>query len=222
MIVAGVDEAGRGCVIGPLVIAGFAVSDEKLQELIAIGVKDSKLLTPKKREALYVEIIRLSKTYKTIKLMPHQIDCAVECTRRLHKLNRLEAQTMAEIIQALKPNEVYVDAADILENRFKNHIKECLTIKTRVISRHKADRTFPIVSAASIIAKVERDHEITLLRETYGDFGTGYLSDPKTKHFMTEWLKNNEHYPDCIRKSWKPAKKALQDRRTKQQTLGGS
>jgi ribonuclease HII len=219
MIVAGVDEAGRGCIIGPLVVAGIAVENEKLSDLIAIGVKDSKLLTPKKREELYLKITKITQTYKTIKLMPSQIDRAVECERRLHKLNRLEAQTMAQIIQALKPNEVYVDAADVLENRFKNHIKECLTIKTRVISKHKADLTFPIVSAASIIAKVERDREVALLREVYGDFGTGYLTDPRTKNFIEEWLKNNEQYPACIRKSWKPAKKALNERGTKQQKL---
>ncbi len=220
MLVAGVDEAGRGCVIGPLVVAGVAVQNEQLDALASLGVKDSKLLTPKKREKLYLEITKLTQMHKTIKLMPSQIDRAVECERRLHKLNRLEAQTFAEVIQMLKPNEVYVDAADILENRFKDHIKECLTIKTRVISRHKADLTYPIVSAASIIAKVERDQEIALLREVYGDFGTGYLADPKTKQFMVDWLKNNEQYPACIRKSWKPAKKALNERKTSQQTLG--
>jgi len=220
VLVAGVDEAGRGCVIGPLVVAGVAVQTEQLSALTALGVKDSKLLTFKKREALYEEIIRLTQTYKTIKILPAEIDKAVECSRRLHKLNRLEAQTMAQIIQALCPNEAYVDAADILERRFAAHIRECLTIKAKIISRHKADLMFPIVSAASIVAKVERDREIAKLRSEYGNFGSGYLHDPKTQLFMKQWLKDNKDYPCCVRKSWKPAKKALSLRGTKQQTLG--
>ncbi len=220
MLIAGIDEAGRGCVIGPLVVAGVAVQNEQLSALMALGVKDSKLLTAKKREALYDEITKLTQTYKTIKLAPVEIDKAVECSRRLHKLNRLEAQTMAQIIQTLSPNEAYVDAADVLEHRFANHIRECLTIKAKIISRHKADLIFPIVSAASIIAKVERDREIATLRGEYGDFGSGYLHDPKTQLFMTQWLKDNADYPSCVRKSWKPAKKALSERSAKQQTLG--
>jgi ribonuclease HII len=219
VLVAGVDEAGRGCVIGPLVVAGVAVQSEQLPALMALGVKDSKLLTAKKRESLYGEIIKLTVSFKTVKLAPVEIDKAVECQRRLHKLNRLEAQTMAQVIQALEPNEVYVDAADILEKRFATHIRECLTIKTKIVSRHKADLIYPVVSAASIIAKVERDREVAVLRGEFGDFGSGYLHDPKTRVFITDWLKNNKDYPDCVRKSWKPAKKALSDRNASQQKL---
>ena len=91
---------------------------------------------------------------------------------------------MAQIIEELKPDEVYVDAADTVEHRFGNHIRECLKIKTRIISRHKADRLYPVVSAASIIAKVERDREIAALRAQWGDFGSGYLTDEKTMVFL--------------------------------------
>jgi ribonuclease HII len=219
MLVAGVDEAGRGCIIGPLVVAGVAVPEEKMPELIALGVKDSKLLTPKKRDFLYDEIIKLTVSFKIVKLAPAEIDKAVECQRRLHKLNRLEAQTMAQVIQALNPNEVYVDAADVLEKRFATHIRECLTIKTKIVSRHKADVIYPIVSAASIIAKVQRDREIETLRVEFGDFGSGYLHDPKTQVFIKEWLKANKYCPACVRKSWKPAKKALSERDNAQQKL---
>jgi ribonuclease HII len=219
VLVAGVDEAGRGCIIGPLVVAGVAVQEEKMPELTALGVKDSKLLTAKKRESLYDEIIKLTVNYHTVKLAPVEIDKAVECQRRLHKLNRLEAQTMAQVIQTLAPNEAYVDAADVLEKRFATHIRECLTIKTKIISRHKADLIYPIVSAASIIAKVQRDKEIETLRGEFGDFGSGYLQDPKTQVFIKDWLKTNKDYPHCVRKSWKPAKKALSERDNTQQKL---
>jgi len=219
MLVAGVDEAGRGCVIGPLVVAGVMLKAENLPLLSELGVKDSKLLTPKKRETLYPEIIRLSEKYQTIKVLPYQIDKAVESARILHKLNRLEAQTMAQIIEALKPDEAYVDAADTVEHRFGNHILECLKIKTRIISKHKADKIFPVVSAASIIAKVERDREIATLKVEYGDFGSGYLTDGKTMVFLRQLLEKNDDYPSFVRKSWKPAKRAKNEKGTLQKKL---
>ena len=208
MLVAGVDEAGRGYVIGPLVVAGVMIKEEKLPELKRLGVKDSKLLSAKKREALAVEIARLAEKHLTVRLMPVEIDCAVKSGRKLHKLNRLEAQTMAKIIEALKPDEAYVDAADVLEERFKHHIQEGLTFKTKIVAEHKADRTYTVVSAASIIAKVERDREIAALTGEYGDFGSGYLADPRTTRFLKQWLQVHGEYPDCVRKSWKPAKQA--------------
>jgi ribonuclease HII len=219
MLVAGVDEAGRGCVVGPLVVAGVAMKSENLQLLAELGVKDSKLLTAKKREALYPEIIKLSENHNIVKVPPAQIDKVVRSSRILHKLNRLEAQTMAKIIDALKPDEAYVDAADVLEQRFGSHISECLRFKTKVVSEHKADRTYPIVSAASIIAKVERDAEIAKLKVKYGDFGTGYLTDDKTMVFLKRLLEKNGDYPSCIRKSWKPAQRAKSELGTQQLKL---
>ena len=219
MLVAGVDEAGRGCVIGPLVIAGFMIKEENLPVLAQLGVKDSKLLLPKKREALSGEIIRVAEKHHVVKLTPKEIDCVVESKRKLHKLNRLEAQTMAQIINTLKPDEAYVDAADVVEDRFKHHIQEGLTVKAKITSRHKADKIYPVVSAASIIAKVERDNEIAALRVTYGDFGSGYLTDQKTMRFLRQWLQTHDEYPDCVRKSWKPAKQAKHEKGTVQKKL---
>lgn len=219
MSTAGVDEAGRGCVIGPLVIAGVLFKNENLENLRQVGVKDSKLLTPEKRESLFPEILRLSEKQIIIKLTPEQIDRVVNSGRKLHKLNRLEAEKMAQIINQLQPNEVQVDAADVLEERFKHHIQEHLTVKTTVTSKHKADRDYPAVSAASIIAKVTRDTEIAALAAQHGDFGTGYLTDPRTAGFLKQLLRDNGDYPDFVRKSWKPAKLAKAEKNTKQKTL---
>ena len=219
MLVAGVDEAGRGCVIGPLVIAGLLIKEENLKLLAQLGVKDSKLLSPKKREVLFIEIMHVAERHHIVKLTPKEIDCVVESRRKLHKLNRLEAQTMAQIINTLKPDEAYVDAADVVEDRFKHHIHEGLTIKARITSRHKADKIYPVVSAASIIAKVERDNEIAALKTSYGDFGSGYLTDQKTMRFLKQWLQSHDEYPDCVRKSWKPAKQAKNEKGTVQKKL---
>ncbi|NLE06459.1 MAG: ribonuclease HII [Crenarchaeota archaeon] len=219
MRVAGIDEAGRGCVVGPLVVAGLLVKEEKLREIADIGVKDSKLLSAKKREALYPEIIKIAEKYIITKVTPQQIDCAVESKVKLHKLNFLEAKTMGEIVTLLEPNIVYVDAADVSAERFAQNIQETSVFQTKIVSEHKADKTYPIVSAASILAKVERDNTIALLRNEYGDFGSGYLSDPKTQAFLVDWLKTHQDYPEIIRKSWKPAKEAKNQQHQKQQKL---
>ncbi len=219
MSTAGVDEAGRGCVIGPLVIAGVLFKNENLENLRQLGVKDSKLLTAEKRKSLFPEIVRLSEKHIIVRLTPKEIDRVVNSGRKLHKLNRLEAEKMAQIINQLRPSEVQVDAADVLEERFKHHIQEHLTIRTTITSKHKADRDYPAVSAASIIAKVARDGEIAALAAEHGDFGTGYLTDPRTTTFLKQLLRDNDSYPDFVRKSWKPAKRAKAEKNTTQKTL---
>ncbi len=219
MLIAGVDEAGRGCVIGPLVVAGIMVQSEVVPLLVELGVKDSKLLTPKKREILYSAIFQLAQNHYIIKVPPYQIDRVVRHQRRLHKLNRLEARTMAKVIEVLKPDEAYVDAADVLEDRFGEHIEECLTVQTRVVSQHKADVNFPVVSAASIIAKVERDREVAALRLKYGDFGSGYLTDGRTMDFLRRLLDEYGEYPSCVRKSWEPARRAKSEHGSVQRQL---
>jgi ribonuclease HII len=131
----------------------------------------------------------------------------------------LEAQTMARVIEMLKPDIAYVDASDVLEELFKQHILEYLSFKVEIISEHKADKKYPIVSAASIIAKVERDSEIAELAEKYGNFGCGYPTDPKTISFLQKCLQKNGEYPDFVRKSWKPAKRVKSEKDSLQKKL---
>jgi len=219
MLVAGVDDAGRGSVLGSLVIAGVLMKEEDLPKLIQLGVKDSKLLSPHRREILAAEIKQIAQKYSIIKLSPEEIDNVVLKGRKLHRLNRLEAQAMAKVIEILKPEMEYVDASDVLEERFKQHILECLPFKVEIVSEHKADRNYPIVSAASIIAKVERDKEIAELTNKYGDLGCGYPADPKTISFLQQCLEKLGKYPDFVRKSWKPAKKAKSERDALQKKL---
>jgi len=219
MLVAGVDDAGRGPVIGPLVIAGVLMKEEDMPKLIQLGVKDSKLLSPRRREMLAVEIKRVVLKYSVIKLSPKEIDKVVQTGRKLHRLNRLEARTMAKVIGVLKPDIAYVDASDVLEERFKQHISEYLSFKVEIVSEHKADKKYPIVSAASIIAKVERDKEIAELREKHGDFGCGYPTDPKTINFLHQCLTKFGEYPDFVRKSWKTAEKAKSEKNSRQTKL---
>jgi len=219
MRVAGVDDAGRGSVIGPLVIAGVLIEKENLHRLVDLGVKDSKLLSPHKRERLAKEIRNTALRCHFIALSTSEIDKVVETGRKLRRLNHLEARTMAEVIAALKPEIAYVDASDVLAERFKQHILENLSFEVQIVSEHKADAKYPIVSAASIIAKVERDKAIRELREKYGDLGSGYITDPKTKEFLKSWIQKFGFYPEFVRKSWKPAKRLKSEAEAKQTRL---
>ena len=219
MLIAGVDDAGRGSILGPLVIAGILVKEGDLQKLINLGVKDSKLLTPKRRRKLAEEIKKIAVKCYVLKLSPSEIDKVVNSGRKLHRLNRLEAKAMAKVIEELKPDMVYVDASDVVPERFKQHIQECLPFKVKIISEHKADQKYPIVSAASVIAKVERDKAIEEIKREYGEVGCGYPTDPKTIKFLEEYLKKFGEYPHFVRKSWKPAKRLKSDAKFKQKKL---
>jgi len=219
MLIAGVDDAGRGAIIGPLVIAGVLFREEDLPKLVEIGVKDSKLLSPRRREQLAAEVKKLSVKLHVVKLTPAEIDKVVETGRKLHKLNWLEAQAMARVIETLNPDVAYVDASDTVAERFKNQILDCLPFKVEVISEHKADKKYPVVSAASIIAKVERDKDLLKIKEKHGDLGCGYPTDPRTIKFLEDYLRRHGCHPDFVRKSWKPAKKLKAESKFKQKKL---
>lgn len=219
MRIAGVDEAGRGSTIGPLVIAGVLFKKENLSKLQTLGVRDSKLLSSHRREQLFNEIKNIALKSHVIMLSPLEIDKVVNAGIKLHKLNRLEAQIMAKVIEVLRPEVAYVDAADVLADRFKGYIAENISFKVKIISEHKADNKYLIVSAASIIAKVERDKAISELQEKYGNLGSGYPADQKTIEFLKKWINNYETYPDFVRKSWKTAKRLKNEVDIKQTKL---
>jgi len=219
MQIAGVDDSGRGSVIGPLVIAGVLLDEKDLQIFSDLGVKDSKCLSRRRREKLCEEIKKLALKYHVMKLSPAEIDKVVISGTKLHKLNRLEAKTMAKVIETLQPDIAYVDASDVLPERYKNHIMELLPFNVKIISEHKADANYPIVSAASIIAKVERDKVISELTAKYGNMGCGYATDPKTLEFLERWIRKFDSYPDFVRVSWKTVKRIKRETETTQTTI---
>lgn len=203
IVVGGVDEAGRGCVLGPLVVAGVSVDATGLRALKKLGVKDSKLLSPKRRESLFPGILDAARHVHWMGIAPKEIDDVVTNGRRLRKLNYLEAVYFAKVIDRLEAGRVTVDASDILPGRFRDDIRGNMAARCKVVAVHKADRDFPVVSAASIVAKVVRDREVEILREKDGDFGSGYPSDPATRSFFAEKMRKGEPFPDYVRRSWK-------------------
>lgn len=207
MTVAGVDEAGRGCVIGPLVVACALFNESKIDDLRLIGVRDSKQLSPKRREVLAIETKALAVKWAFFDLQPWAIDLVVERAQKYRKLNYLEAMAMAKVIRDLHPDKVYIDPADVDPSRFQDQILRVLPWRPEVVCESHADAKFPVVSAASILAKVRRDRIVGELREKYGDFGSGYPSDWKTVSFLESWFRENNSCPPFIRGSWKTVKR---------------
>lgn len=203
MKICGIDEAGRGPVIGPLVMVGILIEETDEKKLVDIKVKDSKLLTPKQRESMNEKVINAVESYKLIMVTPNEIDSAVD-DKNGFNLNLLEAQKTAQIINELKPDKVIVDCPSTNISAYVKYLTKYIETPTEIIAEHKADVKYPVVSAASIIAKVARDKEIERLKEEYDvDFGSGYPADPKTKEFIKD---NYNKYP-FFRKSWETFKK---------------
>ena len=196
----GVDEAGRGPVMGPLVVGAVYVDDDAaLREL---GVKDSKKLSPKRREELYDRIIDVAEGYSIITLSAEEIDAR----RARMSLNMVEMEMFAEAVSRMPVTRVYVDCPDPNEEKFGNMLSVRID-NTPVTARHKADDTYPVVSAASILAKVTRDRLIAEISEEFGEnIGSGYPSDPVTIAFIEKWLKEKGCTPRHTRNSWDTVK----------------
>jgi len=210
-IIAGVEDAGRGPIIGPLVLAGVSIEEDNIIKLKEIKVKDSKLLTPKKRQELYGKIIAIAKDYKIIIVEPKEVDEALESDSL--NLNWLEAIKFAQIINYLKPDKAIVDCPSPNIRAYKEYLTVYLKDKNiDLICEHHADVNFPIVSASSIIAKVTRDREVEKLKKKYGNIGSGYMADPITKKFFDE---NFEKHPEIFRKTWTPYKNHVNNKNQK-------
>ncbi|UCC18798.1 MAG: ribonuclease HII [Promethearchaeota archaeon] len=198
-----------GSVLGPMVLCGICFNKSKINFLSELGVKDSKKLSPKKRSELAHILKKNCHSHKIIVISPQEID-----ERVINKItmNRLEELKMAEIINELRPDTIYIDAADVNEQRFGKSIEKLLNYSPKkIISKHKADDIYPIVSAGSIVAKDKRDAIIKELNEKYGNFGSGYPSDVRTVDFLRDYIKRNKKVPKFARKSWDTTKKIINE-----------
>ena len=207
MYLAGVDEAGRGPVLGPLVVAGVVLHQDDLPALIDNGLADSKLVSKIKREELYQEILSKVIDYKVVIIEAIDID-----TQRANaiNLNKIELNSFIDVLQTMKKwSKAYVDACDRNAEKFQLTLQN--TVSTNIIAEHFADQKYPIVSAASIIAKVIRDREIEKHHKEYGvDFGSGYSHDAKTNQFLNDYIAKYGKLPLVARKSWETSRKAIE------------
>ncbi|MEK6886461.1 MAG: ribonuclease HII [Nanoarchaeota archaeon] len=194
-----------GPIIGPLVICGVLANEKQEQELVDLGVKDSKMLKPIQRERMFDKIKNIVEKYEIIIIEPKEIDSVVG-KGKLNNLNWLEADKSAEIINKLKPLRAILDCPTIKTEKYADYIKKKLKTKVDVIAENKADQTYPIVSAASILAKVTRDDLIQQIKKKYNvEFGSGYPSDPLTQLFVSK----NWNKFDFFRRSWETYKKLV-------------
>lgn len=205
MHVCGVDEAGRGPVIGPLVVASFSISEDKLNQIESLEVKDSKKLSAKRRKELFSELINLSGNYFFRILNPTFLNDEM----KKYTLNEIELHAFKDAIIGLKVPIIRAicDSCDVDTNRFSRNLKESLGDEFSscdVVASHKAEDKYPIVAAASILAKVKRDELIKKIEEDAGvSFGSGYPSDPKTISFLEDYYKFHNRFPDFVRTEWK-------------------
>ncbi|MFB0545000.1 MAG: ribonuclease HII [Asgard group archaeon] len=206
MIVGGIDESGKGPVIGPMCIAIVILDKEREKELERAGIKDCKLLSPKKRKQL-AQIIKETALEEKCLLIP-----ADEIDKKREEginMNQIVVNSMGELIKKTKKKaDFYIaDAADVNPERFQKRLAPYLPPKAKLLCEHKADTKYIPVAAASIIAKVERDNQIKKLSEKYGEIGSGYPNDPQTIKFLKEIIKKEGKYPSFVRKTWKTAQR---------------
>jgi ribonuclease HII len=204
----GVDDAGRGPIIGPMIIAGALFDKTADAVLRKSGVKDSKMLFPQKREELAKDIKKLALGYEIVKILPEEIDDAVISG---FNLNSLEANKMAYAINQLVDGldkdakiTVYVDCPS-------NNISAWKAVLLKYINRkemdfkveHKCDVNHVECSAASVLAKVARDEEMRKIRKEYNiECGSGYPADPICVEFLKTKQARDLAEKGLIRKSW--------------------
>lgn len=210
MLVAGVDEAGKGPVLGPMIVAGVVIEESRLPELKKLGVKDSKVLSPMRRNYLASKIRELVDDYYILEVSARQIDEF----RKIMTMNQVMVICHAKVLDQLGPQKAYLDASDVNEERFGENVSKKHKSAIEIIAKHKADDLFPIVSAASILAKVRRDRCVREIEKEIGlPLGSGYPSDPKTRKFLEKWIKEHGSLPDIARHSWKTSENLLKKMR---------
>jgi len=215
-MIAGIDEAGKGPVLGPMCVAGLLLDENKLEKIAHLGVKDSKKLMPKKREALSVEIKKLADRFFILEVSPGQIDAL----RKVMTMNEIMVASYVKVLEELRPDTAFVDAADVIEKRFGDNIKKKYSFDLNITSEHNADEKYPIVSAASILAKVRRDELVMNIQKTAGfEIGSGYPSDKKTITFLENWVMEHGSLPDFARSSWETSKNIIERSGKSQKTI---
>lgn len=194
----GSDEAGKGPVLGPMVTAAVRVDPDDL----STSIDDSKRLTAARREELAAEIRTVADAVGVAVIATDRIDAPET------DMNSLTVEGHAEAIAAVARDgdTVYTDAGDVSESRFARRVTEGVDergVAVEVRAEHRADARYPVVAAASIVAKVERDRHVEALDAEYGDVGSGYPSDPTTRAFLRAYVRDNGVLPACARASWK-------------------
>lgn len=217
-IIVGLDEAGRGPVLGPLVMVALAIKEEDQKKLEWMGVKDSKQLSSEARNELFERIREVVHDFRIEVIEPDAIDLSLQSTNT--NLNWLEAETSARLVSELDPDVIILDCPSPNTAAYREYVLERLSEAVRkkatLLAEHKADVNHIIVSAASVIAKVIRDRHIEhIINEIGINCGSGYMSDPRTQEFLEKYY---DKFPDLFRRGWQSYKDV--EEKKKQKRLG--
>lgn len=212
MLKLGIDDAGRGPVIGPMVLAGCVIDEKTEREFKRLGVKDSKQLSEKRREFLADIIREKADTFEVVIISPLQIE---DANKKGIKLNEVEAFACAKIINKInkgyKKLKVIVDCPSVSIVKWQDFLKTKIRnlSNLEVSCEHKADKNHIAVSAASILAKSIREKEMSKLKKKYGhEIGSGYPSDPLTSVFLKKNVRKlNNH--GIFRRTWSTWRNAM-------------
>jgi ribonuclease HII len=201
-IVGGIDEAGRGSVLGPLIIGYCSLTKEQEKYFKDLGVKDSKLLSKSKRKEFFKKIIDNCVQYSIIAIPAEEINILMN----RYSLNEIEAMKTVEIILKFKkkPKKLILDCPDTNAEKYKERVlnilkKQNIINDIEIISEHKADYNYISVSCASVLAKVTRDQ---LMNDLVGQELSGYSSDLKTIEYIKTYILENKKIPPFARDKW--------------------
>jgi ribonuclease HII len=212
MLFLGVDEAGKGPVVGSMFVAGLVIDEEKLFDLAALGVKDSKQISPgqpqakrqAQRDLLSRKIKAISHDHYILEVPPQVIDEL----RGVMTMNDIMVRCFSQVVSKLNADRAILDAADVNPQRFAERVKAASATSMPILAEHKADQRHLVVSAASILAKARRDESIRELEASFCcEIGSGYPSDPQTIEFLKGWMKEHKELPPFTRHSWATAER---------------
>ena len=195
-LILGIDEAGRGPVIGPMTIGGAVIDSARLNELEALKLRDSKKIARNVRTEIFGSLGNFLDGSRVISFEPEELR---------QNLTQIELNAIVDLIEEFKPGEVYIDAPvpPSAIPAFVELIRKRVSYENlKIVAKNKADDIFPIVSAASILAKVTRDNAVEALWKVHGDFGWGYPAEPKTENFLRSCYESTGSFPDCVRLRW--------------------
>ena len=221
----GVDEAGKGPALGPMVAAAVVADPASLPA----DVDDSKRVAPDRREEMAAALRSDPDVAVGVaRVEPDEID------RPDTDMNTLtvrgQARAVRRALAALPaetdgPVRVVADAGDTSEARFARRLREFVADGDEdelradegtlpavdVTAAHGADGDDPAVGAASVVAKVVRDAAMADLDAACPDYdlGSGYPSDPATRAFLAAYVGDHGTLPDCARASWSTCEDAL-------------
>ena len=204
----GIDEAGRGCVLGPMVFGACVIEEQDIGLLRSMGTKDSKRLSAKRRQSLRVELESTVVAWRTVAITAEVID--------QRSINEIGKDTIVDLVCELKPDVVVIDAPvpprgiPAYQNEIEHRLVERGMDSVQIIAENKADDTYPCCAAASIFAKTSRDERLGELAEEIGvDLGSGYPGDPRTIAFLKESWQRDQKFPAWVRTKWETVQRIV-------------